>query len=91
MQTTTTTTIAEAEAEVAVTTSATHNKIEKQQSNTTFGGKLIDFGAIQWLWKVLQRIINYLELNSTHTHTFEMIRNIFVREQKNEKNYKLIL
>lgn len=52
-----------------------NNKIEQkrqqqqqQQSNTTFGGKLIDFGAIQWLWKVLQRIINYMELDSTRTH-----------------------
>ena len=26
-----------------------HNKTAKQQSNTTFTGKLIDFGAIQWL------------------------------------------
>lgn len=61
-------------------------KKQQQQSNTTFGGKLIDFGAIQWLWKVLQRIINYLELDNTRTHTdtVELIRNISQSEQKNE-------
>lgn len=63
-------------------------KQQQQQSNTTFGGKLIDFGAIQWLWKVLQRIINYLELDNTRTHTHtdtvELIRNISQSEQKNE-------
>lgn len=35
----------------------------KQQSNKTFDGKLIDFCTIQWLWKLLQRIINCLELD----------------------------
>lgn len=59
-------------------------KKQQQQSNTTFGGKLIDFGAIQWLWKVLQRIINYLELDSTRTRTTELIRSILESEQKNE-------